>query len=964
VRQQDTHAHPLALVSIAAPEDTALLAQWEAHLRPLQQAGFISVWSEVHLTPGTDRVQECQRQIDGADMVLLLLSVDFFDSPDCLVLMEQALQCSHSSTTRVIPLLLRSVAWQESPLAKLAHWPPNGVSITQWTDQDAAWDACVQELRRLLGRRVSESLRSEHIQKQTDPDWQRMLLLLLRSYKELLDQSLHDAAWMELDLSARPDMVSNVTNLLFRLPQGGERLLAPGTSILDAYDEAEGELLILGAPGAGKSTLLLDLAQQLVRRALADHTHLLPVIFRLSSWAAGRPSLDDWMVEQLKQTYTVPRVLCERWVTQGRLLPLLDGLDEMEEAARPACIAAINTYRQTHLAPLVVCSRQTEYETAATRKRLVLQSSVIVQPLSEVQIEGYLRAAGPSFAGVRAALHQQSALWELATTPLMLSVLLQTYQGTTASEIIQQGTDLERQVWTDYVARQVQEKGNATRYPLERTRMWLTYLAQQLRAHQQTTFYAEHLHIDWLASTQQRSATRLTTLIPSIVIGVCVNLLVTIFIGGGSFGPYWTFLLQMGISGAFIGGCLSLSLVERPAILARGLQVTMVWRLCNAILLGLLLAASFGLALLGVGYSGSNWLLYQGIPGLGSVLSGWVFQALLNHQSQQREPAAHTRLHLRGRLTRWMDTLGLLHVWQAVATLGIGIGLSYGLSIGLLNGLLYGQSNGLLYGLIFGLKYGLSVSVTVILARSILDTSLGTLHFAERVHWTWRSLFRPEHLRTSVTVTATIFLFRFLFFWLTGGLLYGLFVGLFVGLLNGLLNGPFFGLLYWLILGLYQGMKQEHLEDQDRSQFNQGIRRSLYNGLLISLISAIITLVIDILNVLSSGVLTGLLSAYVNKEELSKGLSIALKTGLNTGPSVLIVAIVVMWALSGGLTILRHYVIRWLLAHHRTFPFRAQAFLDDATTRILLRRVGGGYSFIHRRLQDYFADAVVPPSQN
>jgi hypothetical protein len=69
---------------------------------------------------------------------------------------------------------------------------------------------------------------------------------------------------------------------------------------------------------------------------------------------------------------------------------------------------------------------------------------------------------------------------------------------------------------------------------------------------------------------------------------------------------------------------------------------------------------------------------------------------------------------------------------------------------------------------------------------------------------------------------------------------------------------------------------------------------------------------------------------------------------------------VVMWALSGGLTILRHYVIRWLLARHCIFPWRAQAFLDDATTRILLRRVGGGYSFIHRRLQDYFADLEIP----
>jgi serine/threonine protein kinase len=143
--------------------------------------------------------------------------------------------------------------------------------------------------------------------KHADPDWERMLRRLRRSYKELLDQSLHGIAWVELGLSTQPEAVSNVTNLLFRLPQGGERLLAPGTSILDAYDEAEGELLILGAPGAGKSTLLLDLAQQLVSRAIADPTQPLSVILRLSSWALGRPALADWMVDQLSHTYDVPR---------------------------------------------------------------------------------------------------------------------------------------------------------------------------------------------------------------------------------------------------------------------------------------------------------------------------------------------------------------------------------------------------------------------------------------------------------------------------------------------------------------------------------------------------------------------------------------------------------------------------------------------------------------------------------
>src|SRR5690349_16189752 len=141
--QQYTYGHPLALVSIAASEDAELLTHWEAHLRPLEQAGLISVWSELLLDPGADRVQVFQHHLATADIVLLLLSADFFNSPDCLAMMEQALEHSQTGTTRVIPLLLRPVAWQESSLSELARFPSNGVPITQWSDQDAAWEACV-----------------------------------------------------------------------------------------------------------------------------------------------------------------------------------------------------------------------------------------------------------------------------------------------------------------------------------------------------------------------------------------------------------------------------------------------------------------------------------------------------------------------------------------------------------------------------------------------------------------------------------------------------------------------------------------------------------------------------------------------------------------------------------------------------------------------------------------------------
>jgi len=52
-------------------------------------------------------------------------------------------------------------------------------------------------------------------------------------------------------------------------------------------------------------------------------------------------------------------------------------------------------------------------------------------------------------------------------------------------------------------------------------------------------------------------------------------------------------------------------------------------------------------------------------------------------------------------------------------------------------------------------------------------------------------------------------------------------------------------------------------------------------------------------------------------------------------------------------------LIRLLLARSHAFPWHAPQFLEEATARILLRRVGGGYSFPHYLLLDYFAN--LPP---
>jgi len=59
--------------------------------------------------------------------------------------------------------------------------------------------------------------------------------------------------------------------------------------------------------------------------------------------------------------------------------------------------------------------------------------------------------------------------------------------------------------------------------------------------------------------------------------------------------------------------------------------------------------------------------------------------------------------------------------------------------------------------------------------------------------------------------------------------------------------------------------------------------------------------------------------------------------------------------LTGGLAYLRHYILRFLLWRAGAMPWNYPRFLDYAAEHILLRKVGGGYIFVHRLLLEYFA---------
>jgi hypothetical protein len=249
----------------------------------------------------------------------------------------------------------------------------------------------------------------------------------------VLERSVSHAALLDPQVRMEPGAVEPPWRRYLEVAGQPARALPPGTTIGRVFGEAGRMLLILGDPGAGKTTTLLALARECIERAERDPAAPVPVVLSLSSWTGSRP-FHDWLADELGRGYSVGRPFARRWLEEHRLLLLLDGLDEVAEARRAACVGALHAFVEEHGVPgLAVCCRSTEY--AAVPARLKLGGAVRLLPLEPAHVGAYLDAAGPALGGLRAALARNAELSRLSASPLMLSIMTLAFRGLPAEEL-------------------------------------------------------------------------------------------------------------------------------------------------------------------------------------------------------------------------------------------------------------------------------------------------------------------------------------------------------------------------------------------------------------------------------------------------------------------------------------------------------------------------------------------------
>ncbi|BAY76665.1 hypothetical protein NIES25_31220 [Nostoc linckia NIES-25] len=375
------------------------------------------------------------------------------------------------------------------------------------------------------------------------PPAERDLLAIVKQWVESrLEGQLHHAVRLNLHKQTQPQQVRPWGMEVKVAIAQPSRLLSPETTIGEVFDQCAGRLLILGEPGAGKTTSLLDLAVELLQRAKDDPQQRIPVVVDLSDWqpttsqlassqsgATSRfrrvsqknlseslpeqaPiwSMPNWLASKVRERYGfLPRQI-KQWLEEKRLIPLLDGLDEVRPEYQQDCVRAINEWLKSDLRPreIALCCRREQYE--AYTQKLEFDGAVYLQDLTDEQIQTFLTETNRD--DLKESLVADADFLALIRRPLLLSMAVLAYKELEPTQWRRATSAGDRLnlLLDAYVRRMLTQDTPSRAYrhrkipSPQQSQKWLEILALELLQESETELLIEQIGITWLSTSLQK----------------------------------------------------------------------------------------------------------------------------------------------------------------------------------------------------------------------------------------------------------------------------------------------------------------------------------------------------------------------------------------------------------------------------------------------------------------------------
>jgi hypothetical protein len=468
-------------------------------------------------------------------------------------------------------------------------------------------------------------------------------------------------------------------------------------SVLEYYlSLSPGRLVVLGDPGAGKTVLALELLIRLLERRQRESGIPVPVLVSAAAYDISLP-WGEWLAEHLAERFNMGTHVAASLVRDGRVLPVVDGLDEMDPFGDPkragALVMALNSAMQGRdRAAVVVNCRASEYR--ALGKAIDRATHIEMVPLTGCEAAEYL---ADQFLGEEEKQRWEPVLAALRANPVgvLASQLATPWRLTLALTVFRDGGDpaellpgpiidpyaqrVDALLLGRYVPARVRLHSQQNGYTLQQVEQWLTALADGLFWQARHDRSATDIRLgDWWRPVAQRviwlaHISLIAVLaLPWLVVGVIRHLPFIAGIGG--------LVLLMAVVASMPISPKRLEL-RRLATL-RGFRTFAGWGA-----LGFAGWLVVGLAL---------WL--AGVVGLGRGLAVGLAAGL---------PAGLGTGFLLGVEDRSPKALGPRDIIRADGRYGLMVVLIVGLALGFGAGFAYGPAVGLAASLTGGLAFGL-----------------------------------------------------------------------------------------------------------------------------------------------------------------------------------------------------------------------------------------------------------------
>ncbi len=138
-------------------KDVELRNELDKYLMILKRTGIIDCWHDRQITAGAEWKGNIDAELNSADVILLLISADFFYSDYCYdVELSRAMQRHERGEAVVIPVILRPFPWKKASFSKLQALPTDGAPVTTWPQGK---DAAFTDISEGIEKVVNEILR-------------------------------------------------------------------------------------------------------------------------------------------------------------------------------------------------------------------------------------------------------------------------------------------------------------------------------------------------------------------------------------------------------------------------------------------------------------------------------------------------------------------------------------------------------------------------------------------------------------------------------------------------------------------------------------------------------------------------------------------------------------------------------------------------------------------------------------